>query len=323
MRLAKRSIAVLACALLALGACKPDTAPQAQVPGPPDGPAATVIHLAQRLGQDDLAGFARDAVPAADYATFARAWSQDLSRWPLSELPLPERIVPMLATLSANDAERQLGMDYDRQLAGQTQDLRNAAQTLGLFATQYVRNQGDFTPAQRKHLAQVIPALSSWAQDAPLADAPRAHTALRELVAAARATGIDSDLDLREAGMEASLRRLDPFLATFVKVLDDYGLSLHESLAQLVTGAVTIEGDVATVQVRYPLAGKPITLPVTLRRQAGHWYVADYMDRAEALRKRMEQTPSAPDPDQTPAEPAPAEDKVALRLRAVARGHWA
>ncbi|WDS35339.1 hypothetical protein [Pseudoxanthomonas sp.] len=314
--------AVLACALGALAACTQPTAPQ--VADTPDGPAATVRHLAQLLQDNDLAGFARSAVPPQDYRTFADAWQHDLSRWPLSELPLPDKIVPMLAALSANDAERQLGQDYDRQLAGQSADLRNAAQTLGLFIGQYVKTQGDFTPSQRAHFGQVIPVLSTWAQSAPLADAPRAHTALRSLVAAARDAHIDSDADLKEAGMERALAQLDPFLAAFKGVLSDYGLPLDDSLAQLQTGTVTTKDDVAMVAVTYPLATKPIQLTVTLRRQAGHWYVADYMDQAAALRKTLQESPEPPADPAPPATLPPSSDgKVAQAVRTAIGGHWA
>lgn len=323
MHLAQRiTAAALACALTALVACTPEPPPPA-VPEPPDGPAATVRHLAQLLQRSNLSGFARAAVPAQDYRTFADAWQQDLSRWPLSELPLPDKIVPMLAALSANDAERQLGQDYDRQLAGQSADLRNAAQTLGLFVGQYVKTQGDFTPSQRAHFGQVIPVLATWAQSAPLADAPRAHTALRSLVAAARAARIDSDADLKEAGMERSLAQLDPFLATFKSVVADYGLPLDDSLSRLQTGTVTVKDDVAMVAVTYPLAGKPIQLTVTLRQQAGHWYVADYMDQAAELRKALQELPE-PAPEPAPPESSPPPDgKVAAAMRTAVRGHWA
>jgi len=326
--------AVLACALAVLAACQ--RSPKPVVDDRPDGPAATVRHLATQLRQYDLAGFARDAVPAQDYQTFAAGWAAGASRWPLSELPLPERLVPMLAALSANDAERQLGIDYDRNLAGQVTDLRNAAQTLGLFIGQYVRSQGEFTPDQRAHFGQVVPALTAWAQSAPLADAPRAHTALRTLVPAARATGIDSEADLTEAGMAGALTRLDPFFAALGGVLADYGLSLDDSLAKLEVGEVTQEGDLAKVAVTYPLAGKPIQLTVTLRRQDGHWYVAHYMDQAAALRKRLEQqaptapdapnapAPEAPSPSAPPASsPPPPDGKVAGTVTGAGNGHWA
>jgi hypothetical protein len=323
MTRAQRTIAaVFACLLLALAACQPSQPPQ--VADTPDGPAATVRHLAQLLREDDLSGFARAAVPAHDYRTFADAWQQDLSRWPLSELPLPDKIVPMLAALSANDAERQLGQDYDRQLAGQSTDLRNAAQTLGLFVGQYVRTQGEFTPSQRAHFSQVVPVLATWAQSAPLADAPRAHTALRTLVAAARASRIDSDADLKAAGMEGALTQLDPFAAAFAGVLGDYGLSLDESLAKLQTGTVTIKDDLAMVAVTYPLAGKPIQLTITLRQQAGHWYVADYLDQAAELRKALQQIPEHPADQAVPASsPPPPDGKVARAAPTAVRGHWA
>ena len=196
------------CALLLLAGCQraPTPAPAASEP------EAAVRQLAQHLRDNDLAGFARDAVPPADHARLEIAWREGRSRWPLTELPLDDQLEPLLATLSAAGAERNLQQGFTRNFANQHKDLKNAARSLGAFGVQYVKREGVYTDEERAHYAQVIAALSEWAEQAPLGDPKRGAAAIPRLAAAARKTGLTSEQALREAGMSGSLRRLAPFL---------------------------------------------------------------------------------------------------------------
>lgn len=257
-------------------ACRP--APQREAPAA--GPAAAVEQLAGHLRRDDLVGFARAAVPAGEYARLAEAWREGRSRWPLTELPLDEQWVPLLAALSAPEAERELGQVFERQIAGQHLAVRQAAQLLGRFASEYIRQHGDYPEPDRTHYLEVVAALEAWAERAPLADPKRAPPALARLARQARATGLRSEADLRAAGMEESLRRLGPFFAELKSVLADYGLPLQESLSNLTATMVEEAGDLATVRVEYPLAGRRIGTTAVLLRREGRWYLEGQLRRA-------------------------------------------
>ncbi|MFT3754845.1 MAG: hypothetical protein QM769_02685 [Pseudoxanthomonas sp.] len=272
-------------ALLALVACKPQaTEPPSALPGAASEPAAAVRELAQQLHDNDLAGFARAAVPAADYTRLDNAWRNGDSRWPLTLLPLDEQLLPLLQTLSAPGAEARLKQGFDRQLAHQDRDLRDAARNLGLFGVRYVQEDAGLDEAQRKHAAAVIGALSAWGQHAPLGDPKRARATIDRLCAAARRTGISDDASLSALGMEQSLQKLAPFLAELKAVLaEHYGLSLDQSLAQLQSGLLEQHGDLATVKVRYPLAKAQIETVVALERREGHWYLLSQLQQAERL----------------------------------------
>src|SRR5690606_10322585 len=70
---------LLLCGLLAMAGCQRVSAPAE--PGVSE-PAAAVQRLARHLHDNDLVGFARDAVPPAEYAGLETAWREGRSRWP-------------------------------------------------------------------------------------------------------------------------------------------------------------------------------------------------------------------------------------------------
>jgi len=270
---------VLAASVLLVASCRKEAE---ELPGAASRPATAVRQMVQYLQDDDLAGYARAAVPPAQYAELEAAWAQGHSHWPLTELPLDDKLPVLLAILSEKDAETRLQRAFKAQIAGQAPAVRQAAHSLGLFGVQYITHQGDYSEAERAHYAQLVKALSAWAQAAPLSDPKLAESTIATLTGAARATGLDSEDAFRQAGMTASLQRLGPFARAAKQVLASYGLVLDDSLAQLRTGLVEEHGDEATVRVQYPLAGEELDLQVQVQRHEGRWYLARTLAEAEA-----------------------------------------
>jgi hypothetical protein len=269
----------LAASVLLVASCRKEAE---ELPGAASRPATAVRQMVQYLQDDDLAGYARAAVPPAQYAELEAAWAQGHSHWPLTELPLDDKLPVLLAILSEKDAETRLQRAFKAQIAGQAPAVRQAAHSLGLFGVQYITHQGDYSEAERAHYAQLVKALSAWAQAAPLSDPKLAESTIATLTGAARATGLDSEDAFRQAGMTASLQRLGPFARAAKQVLASYGLVLDDSLAQLRTGLVEEHGDEATVRVQYPLAGEELDLQVQVQRREGRWYLARTLAEAEA-----------------------------------------
>lgn len=286
------------CGLMALAGCKREPV---QPPVAASGPEAAVRQLTRRLHDNDLEGFARDAVPPTEYARLEIAWREDRSRWPLTELPLDDQLEPLLSALAAPGSERELQQAFKRNFANQEKDLKEAARSLGLFGVQYVEREGVFTDEERAHYSQMIAALSEWAQRAPLSDPRRGTAAIPPLVAAARKTGLSNEESFRSAGMTGSLQRLSPFFAQAKAVLSDYGLPLDRSLSELRTVLVEQKGDQARVRVHYPLGEREIDTLVSLQRRAGRWYLADYLRHAEQALAPPTDEATAPD---TLADPA-------------------
>ena len=274
------ALALTLCGLALLSACKGD---RIDPDAPAAEPVAALQQLARQLAENDLVGYARAAVPPAQYAQLEAAWAQGHSRWPLTELPLDGQLLPMLAALSRPDAPQRLQRSFDTQIAGQATGVRQAAHSMGLFGVQYLRNQTDYTDAQRAHYSQVVDALSRWAAAAPLTDKQRAKTTITLLTATARTTGLSSDERLQAAGMEGALRQLAPFFKAFKTALASYGLSLDGALTGLRGEVVSALGNDAVVRVQYPLGSEQIEAQVRMTRRDGHWYVTRTLEDADAL----------------------------------------
>jgi hypothetical protein len=271
----------LACAAFACAALLACTRTPPAVPGG-DRPTQAVLQLAEHLRANDAVGYATAAVPPALHDRLETGWRTGRTRWPLDELPLEDRLPAMLAALSADDARSTLQASFDRQFANSGDELHSAAKSLGVFGVEYIRNEGDYSAAERDHYAQTVAALSRWAASAPLADAKRARGAIALLTTAARRTGIASADDLANLGMDESLERLGPFLGAAKEVFVSYGLDLDASLANLDATLVQQTGDTATVRVRYMLGTQPVDTVLAVQRVDGRWYLEDYLRNAEA-----------------------------------------
>ncbi|MBD7953299.1 hypothetical protein H9654_03675 [Stenotrophomonas sp. Sa5BUN4] len=266
--------------LLAMAACQRDAVDAAL---PPAEPVAAVQAMARAIADNDLVAYARLSVPPAQYTALDQAWSQGHSRWPLTELPLHDQLLPMLQALAADDGSQRLQRSFDQQLAGQTAAVRQAAQSMGLFGVQYLRHETSFTASQQAHYVQVVQTLAAWAADAPISDRARARASIAALTKAASATGFTDDAQLQQAGMAASLERLGPFIATLKSVLASYGLDLDASMRGIAGEVLSRQGDNALVRLQYPLAGEMITLQIPLTRREGHWYLTRTLADTDAL----------------------------------------
>src|SRR5688572_30559393 len=96
--------ALLGLAALA-GGCDRFSAGRDQVP---TQPVQAVTQLVDDLRRDDLAAYARHAVPPALHARLETAWREGRTLWPLTELPLDAQLQGFITTLATPGAEQQL-----------------------------------------------------------------------------------------------------------------------------------------------------------------------------------------------------------------------
>lgn len=262
-------------------------------------PVDAVLLPTARLRGNDLAGFAKIVLPPPLLNQVNAAWSEGTTRWPLDELPFDEKVPELLQGLAAKGAETNLRRTFNRQFAGQSTELTSAVTALGLFGTQYLGKEGNFSTDERAHYTRLIQALSHWAASAPLADKKHAYAAITRMTTAARNTGLTSAEEFSRRGMLQSLTRLSPFTATLKQVLASYGLDLDTSLADMQVSELSRQGDRARVRMRYTIAGKPVEATVNVERIDGIWYLSDFLRNA---RRAIEQTV----PVQRPSQASPA-----------------
>ena len=289
-----RAFALMLCLML-LPACQPDPshaatdpagmAKQAK-PSPATRPIDAINVLAARLLARDGAGFARLAVPPDLHARLGTGWHDGVTRWPLDELPLDARLPSMLASLQEKGAQAKFKATFRRQFAGADRDIDSAIRTLAQFGGQYVQKEAEYNKDERDHVLQAIAALSRWAVAAPLSDPVRADRFFTALTAAAQRSGIDGKAGkaaFATLGMQASLDRMSPFIATLLAQLrTQYGLDIDASLRALNVQLLEQTGNTARLRLRYQLAGSDIDAIVPAVRIDGHWYLADFVTRAEA-----------------------------------------
>lgn len=296
--------ALMACTLVAawlgLAGCSEDAPP----PGAASAPEQSVLVLAGRLRDNDLLGFARDAIPPGLHPAMAEAWRNGRTRWPLEELPFDHRIPGLLATLSAQGAEKALQRDFDRQFANAHGEIRSAARSLGLFGVKYLESDRSLTSDERHHAVQLVAAFSAWGERARLGDPRHARAAIARLSLAARRTHLASEASFSEAGMDESLRRLGPMWAALKDTLRSYEMDLDESLGGMEATLVERNGNHARVRMRYPLAGKTIDTTVAVERIDGHWYLSDFVRHARAATAPQPPAAAPAGGTQTPTPPA-------------------
>lgn len=280
---------LLLLALCMLSACQrpaePAVAQQARTATAATRPVDAVYVLRDRLLTRDGAGFAQLAVPPALHTQLEAAWKVGQSRWPLDELPLDGRIPQMLAALQGPGADKALMATFRKQFAGADADIDQAVRTLTVFGTEYVQRDPDYSGAERDHTTQAIVAIGHWALAAPLDDPRRAQRFFSALSAAAIRSGIDGRAKwpaFAQLGMTQSLNRLSPFYATLLAQLrQQYGLDMDAALRGLRVTLVEQTGDSARLRLQYHLAGRPVDAVVPSVRIDGHWYLADYVRRAQ------------------------------------------
>lgn len=270
--------------VLLLAGCRAADAPpgSAALPGTPPGPAQTVERLTAHLHDDDLDGFAREAVPPALHDRLDAAWRAGRTRWPLDELPFGVHLPGMLQALAAPGSEARLQAVFDHQFAGADLQLHGAAVSLGLFGTQYLQTARGYGDAERQHYTQLIQAAAGWSTHAPLGDRGRARQGLAALAAAARRSGLAAPDAFQRIGMDEGLRRMGPFAAAFKQALTAYGLDLDADLASLQATLLQQTGDSARVRMRYRFAGADIDTIVPMQRIDGRWYLVEFLRHAEA-----------------------------------------
>jgi hypothetical protein len=294
-RLPAWALLVLISLVLAVGACRRESAETARAPG---DPVAAVEALAGALRDNDLVRYSRLSLPPDLYAQSEALW---LKRQAEAEPPTAEEAADyqeMMARLTAPDAETALMRDLEPKLAKLETEITGQwplmQATASIFLNAAIQANTDLSDAEKAHGAEVVGSLMDWAQPALFTDRERARKAVAAISRTARELDLPTLEQTRALPMQPALEKGGIALAGIKDAARAYGLDLDKSLDGVKAELVSAEGDNAVVKVSYPLLDKAVDFEMALVRRDEGWYSAESVSKAEAELAEAAQQGDAP-----------------------------
>lgn len=292
--------------LLAVG-CRRE--PEA-IEGAPPEPVEAVAALADALRDGDLERFARLSVPPAMYAEQQALWRRELSTAAPLDPAEAERWRDAMALLTAPEAEAVLWAKAEPRLKDLEQQIGPkwdiGVTMMAGFATAAVEANATLSEPEKAHARGLIDAVQTWAGDrARFTDPARAKQAIGVAVRTARVLDLP-DLDvLRGLELEAALAKGGVAFRGAKSLAAAYGVDVDAALSKMQAETIALEGDRATVRVRYPLLGRTVEFEQPMVRIDGGWYRADAVESHRAAMAEATASASA-DATAAPATTPPA-----------------
>jgi hypothetical protein len=272
---------VLLLALLAAGlaGCRKSTVA-------PGDPVAAVQGLAQSVRDNDLVRYSRLSVPPDLHKKMEARWKAKLAAAPP---PRPEQVkdyARWMGRLTADDAEAALFKSLDPKLArlekeiGAQWPLMQA--TAKIFLNGVISANDHLSASQKQHAQAVGAAFMAWATPKLFTDRERAKKAIAAVVRAARDLDLPTLADARKLEMIPALEKAGIGLKGLKSAGRAYGVDVDDALDHLQANVESVDGDIATMHVTYPIFGQQVAFDMELLRRDGRWYPADAVRKAEA-----------------------------------------
>jgi hypothetical protein len=267
--------------LLGLGllACHRDV----QAPG---DPVAAVKGLVAAVRDDDLVRYARLSVPPELFDRQARRWQaavaaappptdaerRDYARW-MNRLTEPQAEDKLFHSLNSRMGK------VDPELKARWPLMKASAE---IFLKGLIQANDSFGPDQKAHAQALGSALLAGIDPERLANRDQARAAVKVLVATARDVDLPTLDSQRRLDMVQAMAKGSIVLKGLKQIGQLYGLDIDRALDGVQAKVVAAEGDLATMEVSYPLLGQTVQFELQLIRRNGRWYRADAVREAEA-----------------------------------------
>ncbi|MEO8159893.1 MAG: hypothetical protein ABI588_00635 [Arenimonas sp.] len=273
-----RALLLLLVLLLALPGCRREVVA-------PGDPVAAVQGLAKALHDDDLVRYSKLSMPPALHKRVEQRWHERLGAAAPATATQAQDYARWMQRFTAADAEEKLYARFDKRMRkiegelGAQWPLMQA--TGGIFLNGLIKANDKLSPGEKQHAKAVGTALLAWLSPQLVADRARAKQAIAVLVVTARELDLPTLADTRKLELNESLEKGGVVLKAFKQVARIYGLDANAALAGVQARALAASGDTATMEVSYPLMGKPVRFEMQLLRRDGRWYPADAVRQAE------------------------------------------
>jgi hypothetical protein len=275
------SLLPLLCLLLCLGlpACHRDV----QAPG---DPVAAVKGLVAAVRDNDLVRYSRLSVPPELFDRQAQRWQaavaaappptdaerRDYARW-MKRLTEPQAEDKLFRSLNSRMGK------VDPELKARWPLMKASAE---IFLKGLIQASDSFGPDQKAHAMSLGSALLAGIDPERLADRDQARAAVKVLVATAREVDLPTLDSQRKLGMVQAMAKGSIALKGLKRIGLLYGLDIDTALAGVQAKVVAADGELATLEVSYPLLGQTVQFETQLIRRNGRWYRADAVRDAEA-----------------------------------------
>jgi hypothetical protein len=278
-RVSSRCFQLILLACLALAGC------HREVVAPGD-PVAAVKGMAAAIRDNDLVRYSRLSVPPQLHRRMEARWSANLKAAPPPTEAQQRDYAKWMARLTADDAETRLYRSYDGKMKKIQAEISSQwplmQATGGIFVNGLIQANDHLSSGEKDHAKAVGSALLDWLSPRLLSDRAKARQAIAILTSTARDLDLPTLQQSRQLEMIPALEKAGRILKAFKEIGRIYGLDADASLAGLQARVVAVDGDVATMEVSYPLLGKTVSFEMQLLRRDGRWYSADAVHDAEA-----------------------------------------
>ena len=251
----------------------------------PGDPVAAVKGLAQALHDNDLVRYWRLSMPPALQKQMEARWKNRLATAPAPTEQQEKDYARLMARLTAPDAETKLYKSLDPKLKKLETEIGSQwpmmQTTAGIFIKGIIQANDKLSPAEKDHAKTVGIAVLDWAQPAVFTDRARAKQAITVMTSTARELALPTLAQARALELVPALEKFGVAFKGGKQLGRIYGVDVDAALAGVDAKLAAVNGDVATMDVSYPLLGKTVSFQMELIRRDGRWYSADAVRDAE------------------------------------------
>jgi hypothetical protein len=252
----------------------------------PGDPVAAIEGLARAVRDNDLVRYSRLSLPPDLHKQMEARWHDKRVAAPP---PRPQEVqdyARWMGRLTAPDAEAALYRSLDPKLAKLEKEI--GAQwpmmqaTANIFLSGVIQANDSLSDSEKTHFQAIGSTLTGWATPQRFTDRERAKKAIAVITRTARELALPTLADARKLEMIPALERGSIGLKGLKAAGKVYGVDADAALEGVEAEVDSVEGDIATMHVTYPLLGQEIAFDMELIRRDGRWYPADAVREAEA-----------------------------------------
>ncbi len=243
-------------------------------------PASGVQDAVAALRANDLQALIHTTLPPAQIEEMRASWAEQATK-PIDPVQ-SSQFREQMARLTAGDGVDQLMVEVEPQLA-QLKPMLPMWLGMGRgFAQSTIEQDEKLDDARKAELKQAAAAFFDWADSTDLSDPARARQALTALSDGARSLELTTLEQVHALSFDDALERGGAVLEALKGMLSAYGMDVDAMLASVKSTTVEKSADRATVETRYTMLGRELSVRNEMQLVDGRWYSVEAVTPAGA-----------------------------------------